>query len=118
MKKHIEDDIQEACVQWFRMQYRKLDILLFAVPNGGRRNAIEASRLKKQGVTSGVSDLILLVPNNKYSSLCIEIKTDIGKQTENQKIWQARAELYNNKYVIVRSLVDFIKEINEYLKDL
>jgi len=43
----------------------------FAVPNGGSRNKIEASNLKKEGVTAGVSDYIVMLPNK---ILFIELK--------------------------------------------
>lgn len=49
--------------------------LLFAVPNGGSRNIIEAKNLKAQGIKSGVSDLLLLISKKGYSCLCLESKT-------------------------------------------
>ena len=36
------------------------DAFLFAVPNGGYRNKIEAANLKRQGVIAGVPDFILI----------------------------------------------------------
>ena len=79
-----EANLQAACVRWFRYQYPKYSMILFAIPNGGSRNPIEAVNLKSQGVVSGVADLILLTSNGVFSSLCIEMKADKGKQTENQ----------------------------------
>jgi hypothetical protein len=35
------------------------DVLIFAVPNGGKRSLIEAAMMKKMGVLAGVSDLLL-----------------------------------------------------------
>ncbi|MGL5958284.1 MAG: VRR-NUC domain-containing protein, partial [Phocaeicola sp.] len=46
------------------------DKLLFAVPNGGSRNKIEAANLKRQGATAGVSDVICLIPKKGFASLC------------------------------------------------
>lgn len=37
------------------------DKLLFAIPNGGSRNIREGANLKRQGVTRGVADVILLI---------------------------------------------------------
>jgi hypothetical protein len=113
--KHNESDLQSSCVRWFRYQYRQYEKLLFAVPNGAHRNKITASILKREGVTAGVSDLILLVPNSHHSSLCIEMKTDKGRQTENQSDFQKAAEAAGNKYTIIRSFDDFRNEINTYL---
>lgn len=89
--------------------------LLFAIPNGGSRNIIEAANLKKQGVTSGVSDVILLIPRKGFSSLCLEFKTPVGKQSNEQKIFQYEAEKAGNKYVVVRSVKEAIDTLSWYL---
>ena len=49
--KNDEHRIQSACVRWFRLKYPKLKNVLFAVPNGGRRDAITGARLKEEGGT-------------------------------------------------------------------
>ncbi len=90
--------------------------MLFSVPNGGCRNPIEAKIMKAEGVVPGVSDLILLVARKGFSSLCLEAKTDIGDQSDNQIIWQADCETNGNKYMIFRSVQEFINIINWYLK--
>ena len=115
--RHIESQIQQDCVTWFRLQYPKIGRLLFAVPNGGARNAREAAIMKGEGVTAGVADLILLIPSGPYSSLCIEFKTasKTSRQTPTQKEWQALAEANGNKYVVCRSIEDFQREIRGYL---
>lgn len=92
------------------------DKLLFAVPNGGSRNKIEAANLKRQGVKAGISDTILLMPSGPYASLCMEFKTEKGEQTEAQSEFQVQAESNGNKYVIVRSVSEAINEIRNYFK--
>lgn len=113
---HEESLIQQACVRWFRLQYPKLALNLFAVPNGGARKRTEAAIMKAEGVTAGVADLLLLFPAKHYHGLCIEMKTPKGKQQPSQKIWQRVAEDAGYKYVICRSLDDFIGQINSYLR--
>ena len=110
--RHLESGLQKACVQWFSYQYPKLRLVCFAVPNGGKRNTKEAAIMKSEGVTAGVADMLLLTPRGKYGALCIEFKTDDGAQSESQKVWQRAAEENGNKYVIVRSLEEFIKAKN------
>ena len=61
--------------------------LLFAIPNGGKRNAAEAAHLKRQGVKAGVPDLCLAVPRGAYHGLYIELKVGTNKPTENQLAW-------------------------------
>lgn len=130
-QRHEESRLQESCVTWFRLQYPKLALLLFAVPNGGKRThrtivragrvitySPEAKQMKKEGVTAGVADLILLKPSGGYASLCIEMKTTEkgSEQRESQKAWQQAAEKAGNKYVVCRTLEGFISVVNDYLK--
>jgi len=113
---HIEDNIQISCVTWFSLQYRELSQLLHHSPNGGKRNAREAARFKAMGTRPGFPDLILLYSASGFSYLAIELKTQIGKQTEYQKDYQKLIEASGAKYVICRSFDDFRKEIKEYLR--
>lgn len=113
-----EHRIQTAMVNWFRLQYPKMRHNLFAVPNGGRRDAVSGARLKAEGVLAGVADLILLKSNRFYGALLIETKTRTGKQRESQKEWEAKITADGYKYVIVRSLDDFMKEVKSYLGDM
>jgi hypothetical protein len=111
-----EDLLQKSCIKWFRLQYAALSKMLLAVPNGGKRNVREAAKLKSMGVTAGVSDLILLVQRHGYGSLCIELKNGKkGRQSQAQHEWELNAITYVNKYVIWRSVDEFMKEVNEYL---
>ncbi|MBQ8051657.1 MAG: VRR-NUC domain-containing protein [Bacteroidaceae bacterium] len=110
-----EHRIQCACVRWFRYQYPTLRHNLFAVPNGGRRDLVTGAKMKAEGVLAGVADLILLKSNNHYGALLIEMKTRTGRQADTQRDWQRRIEQDGYKYVICRSLDDFIREITTYL---
>ena len=113
--RHIESQIQQACKKWFDVRYAPYKRLLFAVPNGGLRGKFEAKIMKAEGITAGVADMILLIPRHGFGSLCIEFKTKKGKQSDNQKSWQAICEKAGNKYIVIRDLDHFIKEITAYL---
>lgn len=113
-----EHRIQCACVKAFRYKYPKLRHNLFAVPNGGRRDAVTGARLKAEGVVAGVADLILLKSNRHYDALLIEMKTPKGRQQESQKEWERLITADGYKYVVCRSVDSFLKEIEEYLKDI
>ncbi len=123
-----EHDIQVQCVDWFRFQHSRIANLLFAVPNGEKRETVtkmtkygvkswcpSGQRLKEEGAVSGVADLILLQKNSLYGALLIEMKTPKGKQSDEQKEWQARAESAGYKYVVCRSLDEFMYEVQNYL---
>ncbi len=114
--KDEEHRIQCACVRWFSLQYPRLHGRLFAVPNGGRRDAVTAAKLKAEGVIPGVADLILLKSNRCYGALLIEMKTLKGRQRDSQKKWQKIVCADNEyKYVVCRSFDDFRNIINNYL---
>ena len=113
----LEHKLQSACVRWFRLQYPKMKHNLFSVPNGGKRDAATGAKLKEEGALAGVADLIFLKSNRFYGALLIEMKIDEGKQSQHQKEWQQKITNDGYKYVIVRSLDEFQKEINQYLAD-
>lgn len=115
--RHVESQIQQACVRWFALQYSQYIGLLAAIPNGGRRDEVTGKILKAEGVVPGVSDLILFIPRQGYHALMIEMKTEKGQQQPSQKRWQALVEAQGYKYVICRSVFEFIKIINEYLAE-
>lgn len=48
---------QVAFVQWFRREYP--GVLIFAIPNGGLRTKAGAEKLKMEGVTPGIPDLMV-----------------------------------------------------------
>lgn len=113
-----EHRIQCSCVKWFNLKYPKLKGRLFAVPNGGRRDIVTGVKLKAEGVIAGVSDLILLKSNRDYGALLIEMKKKDGYQSQSQKEWQKIiCENREYKYVLCRSLDDFIREVDDYLRD-
>lgn len=113
--RHIESNIQTVCVTWFRIQYKKLAPLLFAVPNGGARNKTEAAIMKGEGVLAGVSDLLFLYPSGQYHGLCIEMKAPDGRQRDSQKEWQKAVEEQGYKYILCYSIEEFQTKIKEYL---
>ena len=114
---HEESVIQRACVQWFRLSHRGMSGLLFSVPNGAKMSITQAKVMKAEGLLSGVSDLILLYPSSKYHGLCVEMKTVKGRQSDSQREFQRSVEEAGYKYIICRSIDDFIREIGNYLSE-
>lgn len=117
-----EHKLQTECVRWFRLQYPNLAPRLFAVPNGGRRDATTAKRLKEEGVLAGVSDLILLKQcrqrSKHYGALLIEMKTmrHGSAQSSAQMEWQANVTAGDEyKYVVCRSFDAFRSAVENYL---
>lgn len=110
-----EHRIQCACVNWFRLQYPTHATALFAVPNGGRRDKVSGAKLKAEGVLPGVSDLILLLPRGRHHGLLIEMKTERGKQSQAQRDWQRDMVHRGYKYMVIRSIDEFIDRVTDYL---
>lgn len=121
-----EHNLQCACVRWFNLQWPQYRGLLFAIPNGGARSKATARKLKAEGVTPGVSDLILLVPQwfmtwrgeqgCLCAGLCIEMKTAKGHQSPEQKEWQAKVEDQGYRYAVCHRLDEFMDVVNGYLR--
>lgn len=81
---------QVRLFQWARMQSGTMPelALLFHVPNGGKRYAATAKRLKAEGVKSGVPDLVLPVARRGFHGLFVELKRQRGNgTTEKQTEW-------------------------------
>lgn len=114
---HEESQLQQLCVAWFRSEFPAIAPLLIAVPNAARRNARTGAILKREGLTAGVADLILLVGRGEYHSLCIEMKTHRkgSGQSDKQIEWEQVAEENGNKYVVCRDLEEFKITVLNYL---
>lgn len=110
-----ESRMQIACVKWFRLRFPKYALLLNSVPNGGARNAVTGAIIKAEGAVRGVADLELNVARGKWHGLKIEMKTPKGRQSPFQRQWQQAVEAQGYRYVVARSVGDFIKLIEDYL---
>lgn len=94
-----EHEDQKAVVDWARLNERRWPQfrLLFAIPNGGKRNIVVARKLRAEGVKPGVPDLFLPVSmwiDDKVWStfsrgLFIEMKRKGGRPTPEQLRWHA-----------------------------
>lgn len=103
-KKHKKEEHYLQCqiVNYLRAS----GYLVFAIANGGSRNAIEGANLKKEGVLAGVADLQVLLNNGK--SLFLEVKTEKGKQQQTQKSFEDKCKELGHNYHVVRSVEDVI----------
>ena len=117
---HEEDRLQITCRVWFDLQHKDLSILLHHSPNEGLlvKRASDGAKRKAMGVRAGFPDFIFLKSNRFYPYLAIELKTQKGKQSEHQRAYQKAIEANGGKYIVVRSLEEFMSEINEYLKNI
>ncbi len=79
-----ESTEQQLTVSWCRLQYPKYRII--SIPNGqmigGRNKFALIKKYKAEGLSPGVSDLLLCVAKKGYHGLWIEMK-DKGKKASN-----------------------------------
>jgi hypothetical protein len=106
--------IQAQIYKWYHNTYctknNEKPHVIFAVPNGGLRSKSEAMTLKATGVVAGVSDMIIISPNKIFF---IEVKTETGKQSPDQKDFEQKVKSMGYDYFLVRSLDQFKAIINE-----
>lgn len=115
-----EHKIQTACVTWFDYVYTPAGYVLFAIPNGGERDARTGAMMKREGVRRGMPDLFLSVVRRNtegrvLGGLYIETKTATGKLTKDQK---EKHELLRNggyRVEVVRSFAEFYRLVNDYI---
>ena len=92
MRERDEHAEQCALVRWAEIQARRRPEigLLYAIPNGGRRDAVTGARLRAEGVRPGVPDLCLPWPSGKWHGLYIELKAPGGRVSKEQRLWIER----------------------------
>ena len=85
--RELERPHQVALIKWVRTVRDIFPALklLYAVPNGGKRNLRVARKLKAEGVLVGVADLCLPAARRGYHGLYLEMKSEEGVATKEQK---------------------------------
>ena len=92
-------------------------LMIFAFPNGYRRQVYESVNLKKQGVNSSVPDIFVDVPSGNYHGLRIEMKAKKGgRVSEQQQNFIDRYSKLGYKAVICYGADEAIKELESYLE--
>lgn len=87
---------------------------LIHIPNGGYRHPKEAIKLKKMGVKAGVSDLFLAYPNPHYHGLWIELKSEKGTLSPEQKHWLNLMEVVGYGVAVSYSIEDTYDILQNY----
>ncbi len=90
---------------------------VFAIPNGGSRNKAEAARLKAEGVSAGVPDLFLPVPNKSHHGLFIEMKVGRNRPSPAQDNWLALLRKNGYDAQVCYGADAAIAVIDDYMRD-
>lgn len=94
-----ESRSQQALIRWWDAICRSHGLWpqhLFSIPNGGWRDPVGASILRREGLRPGICDLFLAHPRGSYCGLFIEMKAEGGTPSDEQEqfIKLMRAEGY------------------------
>lgn len=110
-----EQRLQTAIVKYIRLAYPHT---LFTATMGGvklnswsQRNALKAT-----GYLKGVADLLIFESKESYKGLFIEVKTDKGKMTKEQKEFQTNAIARGYLCICCKGFDETKNIIDDYLK--
>ncbi|NRA27461.1 MAG: VRR-NUC domain-containing protein [Opitutales bacterium] len=115
MSEHL---LQVSMIRWANLQATTIPqlALWYAIPNGGQRNKVVASKLKAEGAKAGVPDLHLPVARGGCHSLYVETKLPGNKPTYNQRTWHTYLRAEGNRVEMVTSLDQWIELNLDYLE--
>lgn len=89
--------------------------LMFAIPNGGLRNARVAAQLQGEGVKPGVPDLFLAAPRGPWLGLFVEMKDEhTGKLSKDQEAWVDRLIEQRYRVVVCHGAEKALEDILSY----
>lgn len=112
MKEH---SLQTKVVQYVRTFYP--DIIIASIPNGSGTTAKNRLHLYTEGLLAGMPDLFIAEPKHGFHGLFIEMKTESGIESAEQK--RLRKRLNSREYLVfvARSDRTAINLIEDYLSD-
>jgi hypothetical protein len=102
VRRHEEDDLQRAVMRFLDVAL-PADAVAFAIPNGGKRHAREAARMKGLGVRAGVPDLCVVAAGRP---ILIELKTKHGVVSAAQREMQRRLIYAGAAVCLCRSVAE------------
>jgi len=102
-----EHDEQVGFVNWFRTRFPK--VLIFAIPNGGKRSIGAGKKFKAEGVVAGVPDLFI-----PAWDVWVEMKRKTGgRLSPDQKEMIKYLESEGYKVIVGKGATDASRQIME-----
>lgn len=113
-----EEALHRACFEWVELVQPQHPILrwLFHCPSGGKRPRGEAGKLKGMGTKPGVPDFLLPRRHRQWAGLAIELKSDTGRLSLDQKAWLDAFEQDGYVTAVCRTLDEFMVAVMRYLQ--
>ena len=117
MNKDLEHLEQVQFVNWFNSVEQFKDLIIFSIPNGGKRGIKTAIKLKKEGAKSGIADLQILLPNGK--SVFIEMKKEKGGKLSPEQIdFINKSQSLGHTVIVANGCNEASKKFIEFIKSL
>lgn len=91
-------------------------VLIFHIPNGGWRGALEAAIMKGLGVRAGVADLCVMLPGGK--PVFVEVKAEGGRLQDAQKDFRDYCFKNGYRYILIESIDTWELWLREERKDM
>ena len=89
--------------------------LLFHIPNERHCTPQQGKNLQRMGVKRGVPDLCLPVPRGAYHGLFIEMKTETGTATGDQKWWGDQLKDQGYMWAVCNGWESAVRLLEAYL---
>jgi len=115
-KRHTESNEQIAAMDWLRLQHPKIALHTMHIGNERKASYYAGYIMKRMGVLKGASDLFIAWPSGGYYGLFIEVKSKIGKPTEQQKEFIERMRTVGYRAEICYGADEVIDTMREYIK--
>lgn len=101
-----ENQLQQSIYLWYQNTYVIKDkrCMILSIPNGGLRDKATAITMKATGLYKGAADLLVI-----YRGWVgfVELKTQVGFQSPEQRQFEAHCIEAGLPYKLVRSLAEF-----------
>jgi hypothetical protein len=107
-----EHKLQVQVLDYIKREKATPDIFAFALANAGQRSLRMGARMKAEGLMAGVADLCIVMPLGRVAWL--ELKSHKGRQSIEQKGFQARCERLGHSYGVAKTedeAVMFLKHV-------
>lgn len=112
-----EASLQILFMHWLSFQHPDAFKVTFSIPNGGLRSKAEGARQVAMGLKSGIPDIFMAVPTNKFPGMFIELKWGSNKLTEKQSIAIQNLREKGYRCEVCYSLDELIYVTKDYLED-
>jgi len=111
-----EHDIQAMFFEEVAYKYPAETRWMHAIPNGGARNVVVASKMKQEGTKRGIWDVCLPLPRGGFHGLYIEFKFGKGRLTPEQKEFGAYLQDQGYKTGVAYTVDEAMEILEMYLK--